>query len=170
MSRSVGIVQRAIRQVGGPVAEIPAFLCPGIFRITTRQAGQYEHKPRTVFRAEQQRFTTSAASESPVASLKSISTAALDKLPQQCAGCGAFSQLVDAEGPGFYTLTRGSMRNFLKSSGIRQLSVEDEIIKKALQKAGAAAQGLGLGDFSNPGMSTMMMSTVSLLTKVQPET
>ena len=166
MSRSTRIVQRVIKQVGGPVADLPVFLCPGVLRIATKGTTiRCDHRPRTAFRGDQRRFESSTAPESTItSSYPGESAVGLNKLPQQCAGCGAFSQLVDPEGAGFYTLSRGSVKTYLKNKSGIEDSKEDEILKKALEQAADLVPGLELSNFTNRGTRGHLLFTVHLLT------
>lgn len=154
MSRSVRIIHRVTRQLGGPVADIPTFLCPGILRYTAIQAREQSTRCgnhiTTVVGGGQRRGTASVAVGRQVGS-DAKRTVGLDKLPQQCAGCGAFSQTMDQDGAGFFTLTRGSVMNFLSTVAGKGVSEEDEVVRKALEGAGAVAEGLKVKDFVKPG-------------------
>jgi len=152
MWQSVRIIQRISRHAGGPVADIPTFLCPGILRIvSTTRIPPCKHQPKPAGRTSQRRFISSAASDNSPGKIQTSGIAGLNKLPQQCAGCGAFSQTVDQQGPGYFTLTRGSVKNYLSRTSGQRLSEEDRIVKKALEAAGPAGAGFKLGDFSSPG-------------------
>lgn len=154
MSQSVRIIQKAGRHFGGPVADIPAFLCPGILRIALqprRQSTPCEHQPKPPVRASQRRFISSITPDSPAGKAEPSRIPVLNKLPQQCAGCGAFTQTVDEKGAGYFTLTRGSVKNYLGSQTTSRLSEEEAIVKQALEAAGSAIESVKLGDFSAPG-------------------
>jgi hypothetical protein len=75
----------------------------------------------------------------------------LETLPQQCPGCGALSQTVDQDQPGFYTRSRKTVRNYLQKKSFSKDSEEDDIVRAALQNAGSHAETVSLGDFSSPG-------------------
>jgi hypothetical protein len=86
--------------------------------------------------------------------LPKVLTPLLESLPQQCAGCGALSQTVDKEAPGFYTPTRKSIRQYLGGSSSPKKSEEDEIVKAALENAGSAQTGMSLAHFRTPSKNT----------------
>lgn len=147
------------------MADLPVFLCPGVLRIATKGTTiRCDHRPRTAFRGDQRRFESSTALEtSTIEALPGASVAGLDKLPQQCAGCGTFSQLVDPEGPGFYTLSRGSVKTYLKNKSGIEGSGEDEIIKKAFEQAADIVPGLELSDFTKRGTKGHLLFAIHIL-------
>jgi hypothetical protein len=151
MSGSVRLARRIARQATIPVADLPTFLCPGILRITHLQPTQNSPKhARPLPRASQRRHATSISSNSPI-SLSAGPGPLLETLPQQCPGCGALSQTVDQDQPGFYTRSRKAVRNYLQKKSFPKSSEEDDIVKAALENAGSLAETISLGDFSSPG-------------------
>jgi hypothetical protein len=82
----------------------------------------------------------------------------LERLPQQCAGCGALSQTVAKEAPGFYTPTRKSIRQYLEGTSSSTKSTEDIIVKAALENAASIETGIQLDDFSAPGKNAIFLS------------
>jgi hypothetical protein len=153
--------RRIARQVAIPVADLPTFLCPGILRITHLQPSQRSLKlAQPLRRAPQRREITSNTSNGPI-SLSTGPGTLLESLPQQCPGCGALSQTVDQDQPGFYTRNRKAVRNYLQNKSFPKSSEEDDIVKAALENAGSLAETVSLGDFSSPGKrGDFQMSTV----------
>jgi hypothetical protein len=146
MSKSVRLAQKLTRHVGVPVAELPVFLCPGLLRAKQVKQLPYHSSPT----GSQRRLLTSITPtlhKDPLAD----SRLALRRLPQQCVGCGALSQNVDASDAGFYTLSRKSVRRYLDTATNLKASSEDAIVKAALQQAEAASSRFTLGDFARPG-------------------
>ncbi len=149
MSTSTRIARRAVRRLCLPVAEIPAFLCPGILR-TAYLPGRCLDRSRLRFLPASQRNLTSVAliDSKPAATRQKPY---LKKLPQQCAGCGALSQTVDSEGPGFYTLSRKSVKSFVEESSGPASRTEDQIVKAALETAGSEAANFDFRNVENLG-------------------
>lgn len=156
MSGSIRLAGKVVRQVGIPVADLPVFLCPGILRFPSPSTAPQpvEHRPHR-FRASQQRNITAFTSVPSAASPK-ILAPLLEKLPQQCPGCGALSQTADQEAPGFYTPTRKSIRIYLEGGSSSRNSAEDEIVKAALENAVSVETGINVGDFSVTGKNTSL--------------
>jgi hypothetical protein len=89
----------------------------------------------------------------------------LERLPQQCPGCGALSQTADKDSPGFYTPTRKSIRKYLEEgSHSSRKSAEDEIVKAALENAGSVETGISVGDFSAPSKRNSLRNRIFILT------
>ena len=55
---------------------------------------------------------------------KPVSPALLKQLPWSCPGCGAYTQLVEPDEAGYYSLTRKSVRSFLKAQRKREGAIE----------------------------------------------
>ncbi|KAK0107319.1 hypothetical protein ONS95_004013 [Cadophora gregata] len=149
MATSTRIARRVARQVVMPLAEIPTFLCPAILRTTSIPLRCTYRQSQSTSPASQRRSVSSIPTiqaQGPPKARKSP----LEELPQQCAGCGALSQTVDSEGPGYYTLTRKSVKTFVEGLSTQELSAEDEVVKAALERAGTEAASLNLGDLEAP--------------------
>lgn len=155
MSTSTRIARRAVRQIGTVVAEIPAFLCPGIPRTACQPVRCLDKSQRRFSPALQRRNITSVARDDPRPATTSR-VPYLERLPQQCAGCGALSQTVDSEGPGFYTLTRKSVKSFVGGTSSAGLRKEDEILKAALENAGSEAANLNFSNVESLGQNLEM--------------
>ncbi|KAH8687512.1 hypothetical protein BGZ60DRAFT_393772 [Tricladium varicosporioides] len=138
------ILRSFARQVREPVADLPIFLCPGLLQATHLRASQCcSTTSQPAFRIPQQRLISSTVSRS--GQKKTIQYA--ERLPAQCAGCGALSQTVLKDEPGFYTLTRRSVKEYMTSGG-RKTTEEDLVIQASLKNATATANNLNLGNFS----------------------
>ncbi|CZT44206.1 uncharacterized protein RSE6_04344 [Rhynchosporium secalis] len=150
MAASTRIAQKVVRQVRISLADIPTFLCPAILRTTSTPLGcVYKARQQSSTGASQRRNVTSIARD-PAKILQPPRRSSIEKLPKQCAGCGALSQTVDTEGAGFYTLTRKSVRGFTEGVTTPGLSPEDKVVKAALERAGVEAASLNLGGLDAP--------------------
>ena len=126
------MVRRVSSQTHMPVVDLPAFLCPAWTR------GQRQSSSR-----QRQLHSTSATTPLPASVLSKSLTpgkcfspqAAIINLPQQCPGCGAFSQILAKNEPGFYSLKRRSVNDFLKGIPESEMSEEDALVKNSLYAA-----------------------------------
>jgi genetic interactor of prohibitins 3, mitochondrial len=168
MSKGVRLAGRVVRQCGVPVADLPVFLCPGLLRFPSVQPNRRPQESRRTPYQAQQIHITSIASKSS-GTLPAVLAPLLERLPQQCAGCGALSQTVDKEAPGFYTPTRKSIRQYLEGTPSSMKSAEDEIVKAALENAVSIETGINLGDFTAFSKHTNFCELNLLLTFVQPK-
>lgn len=152
-TRSVRIAQRLTRQSHIPIADLPAFLCPGILRTAHIQPSKCPPKQRQ-FHSQYPRFTNSTVLDADTPEpVQPSSGLEQQYLPSQCAGCGALSQSIVKDEPGFYTITRRSVKEYIAGAAPQE-SAEDAIVKAALENAGEAAAGLGdLRNLSKPGES-----------------
>jgi len=151
MSGSLRLAGRVVRKAGTPVADLPIFLCPRILRYPTSQA---QEARQNRFQVAQRRHSTSVTS-TPVAASPKVLAPLLEKLPQQCPGCGALSQTADRNAPGFFTPTRQSIRRYLEGGSSSRKSAEDEIVKVALENAASVETGIVVGDTSVPSMQSL---------------
>ncbi|KAH7407549.1 hypothetical protein BKA64DRAFT_597234 [Cadophora sp. MPI-SDFR-AT-0126] len=149
MATSIRIVRRVVRQVGIPLVDIPTFLCPAILRTPSIPSQCNQRPSNSTPPASQRRHISSTAPKVPPKP-QGTGKPSLQKLPQQCAGCGALSQTVDSDGHGFYTLTRKSVKTFVEGASAQGLSAEDEIVRSALERAGPEAARLNLGTLEAP--------------------
>lgn len=141
LSNSGRLALRLSRQAEFAIAEIPTFLCPLLAR-SLYPSKLIHNQPRKSVRI-QRRFVQSQAEvevEDDVQDISentSIASAqALTKLPSQCAGCGASSQTTIEDEPGFYSLTRRSVKEYLGTSYSakrKKASAEDEVVKNTLE-------------------------------------
>lgn len=152
-TRSARLAQRFTRQFPIPTADLPAFLCPGILQIAHLQTSKCAPKLR-VFHSQPPRFIDSPALD--VSKVEPSVDLAHKHLPFQCAGCGALSQTVIQDEPGFYTPTRRSVKDYLGTTAPRE-SAEDAIVRAALENAGEVE--LNLGDVSKPSSKSKFSKT-----------
>jgi genetic interactor of prohibitins 3, mitochondrial len=118
------------------IVELPVFLCPALARPAVRKT-QFQSQYTLSNYASQQsarQFQTVSHSLPKESHKKSIQNSI--RLPRQCAGCGAFSQTSDNGEPGFYSLSRRSVKEFLvpapESENAKRLS-EREIVQASLR-------------------------------------
>lgn len=153
MSGSLRLAGRVLRQVETPVADLPVFLCPGILRFPSLPTLRTQERLPHRFQVSHQRHITSVTSI-PTTDSPKILAPLLEKLPQQCPGCGALSQTADQVAPGFYTPTRRSIRQYLEGGSSSRRFAEDEIFKAALENAASIEPGMSVGGFSIPSKQT----------------
>lgn len=140
------------RQASIPAADIPAFLCPGLLSIPRGQPSKFCCRTSRLASHQTRRFLNSATPNiSVTAPVKQQALLAHASLPKQCSGCGALSQTVLENEPGYYKVTRKSVREWIEAG---RESPEDAIVKAALENAGELASSLDLGSFSKPSMFT----------------
>ncbi|KUJ18246.1 uncharacterized protein LY89DRAFT_614876 [Mollisia scopiformis] len=149
MSKTVRLAAKLVKQVGTPVAELPAFLCPGLLRTAQSKILQSHSKSLGSPLISQRRCIASITHTSTQASAAD-SRIALRRLPQQCIGCGALSQTVNETGAGFYTLSRKSVKRYLEVSSDHKDSAEDQIVRAALSRADVSSPEINLGGFVKP--------------------
>ena len=133
----VRVARRTSRQIELPVAVLPVFLCPGIVNSgpaprSTRCSLSRRHLYTTEASRggiELKTISDTIISRSLASTLKPT---LLTKLPLQCSGCGAFSQTAEPEQPGFYTLTRKSIKEHLEGHTSMKRAKEGGIFKNAL--------------------------------------
>ena len=121
------------------VVELPVFLCPTFARPAFRK--RQFHSQYTLPSCASQRPARlfHSVSHSLPKETRHESTKDLIRLPRQCAGCGAFSQTTENGEPGFYSLSRRSVKEFLapasESENTKRRS-EMKIIEAALGNLG----------------------------------
>ena len=149
------IAHRAAREVELSLVDLPAFLCPGLVRICRSQPLSFQRRklhssPEQTISHSSSLFLSSSGTIRPPRILASNG-----RLPPQCAGCGALSQTVDADEPGFFNLKRRSVKEYLAGKPDEGQSSEDAILEKALKKAAETNPKLldQLG-FGTPGSTT----------------
>lgn len=157
MATRTNIARGLVEKVGISVADIPTFLCPGILRVSRPIRHLHTQRPR-FSTASQRRDTRSITSSSPASppTIPKAPTArphatSVRRLPQQCSGCGALSQTVDKEGPGYFSLKRRAVKEYLEDSPSTGSSSEGRILKEALERASSEGIDLDLGDVEKPG-------------------
>ncbi|KAH8811811.1 hypothetical protein F5884DRAFT_700589 [Xylogone sp. PMI_703] len=147
--RSARIINRTTRYLE-PVAELPIFLCPGLLRSTPRPQQRAEHHllrnnhefPRRKFHVS---IPIQEDTHNAPDSLKTRT------LPEQCAGCGALSQTVHKEEPGYFSLNRKSVKEYLGLLPVSRIAKEEALIQKRLEDVDKElAQSLG---FNKPAQT-----------------
>jgi hypothetical protein len=138
-----------------PIAEIPAFLCPGLLNTTNLSARNthWKHSQVSSPRPSQRFLTTQTEDSSGARTPDQIGADARyeyfahSTLPKACPGCGALSQSVLQDEPGYYNITRKSVRKYVSgTAGTGEAAaVEEEIIRNALANAGNIVAGLHFG-------------------------
>lgn len=120
------------------IIEIPSFLCPALLRPTSthRIRPLYSYgTSRSVFKPSQRRLLHSEECTKPYKDNHSP-LSGITRLPQQCGGCGALSQITEAGEPGFYSLSRRSVKEYLGNAAgekaTRKLS-EDKVFEASIQ-------------------------------------
>lgn len=128
------------------VVEVPLFLCP-ILAKTPRQRRQFrsQYPLRNYISHQPARLFDSVSHILPRESLHELVSKPI-RLPQQCSGCGAFSQISENGEPGFYSLSRRSVKEFLMPSS-------SENVKKVLEKEIIEASLRNLGDEASKTLS-----------------
>ncbi len=138
---SMGWVQSttAIRVDMLRVLELPLFLCPALARPALRKRPFQLPYLLPSYRSQQSaRLSHSVSHQLPKESRRGWVRDSI-RLPQQCAGCGAFSQTSDSGEPGFYSLSRKTVREFLAPAsalGNAKRLPEREIIEASLRNLG----------------------------------
>ncbi|KIN02513.1 hypothetical protein OIDMADRAFT_159973 [Oidiodendron maius Zn] len=127
------LVRRAGHPFRTPVAELPLFLCPGWIGASRAQF----HYQQSYTTSTQTLHLTSTPTRLPQFTKLQPSDLLLTKLPPQCSGCGALSQVVDKDEAGYYNLKRRSVSEYLRGKSALRRSEEDAIIEKSLQAAAA---------------------------------
>ncbi|APA16297.1 hypothetical protein sscle_16g110670 [Sclerotinia sclerotiorum 1980 UF-70] len=139
LSTSGRLALRLSRQAECAVAEVPTFLCPLLAR--GLQLSKLVHnQPRKNVQLQRRYVQSQAQPQAQVPEIaESTSDApaqALPKLPSQCAGCGALSQTTVEDEAGYFSLTRRSIKEYLRTPSMAKnakVTAEDEIVKRALE-------------------------------------
>ena len=116
-----------------PRAPVPVFLCP----ILASYSGPVHSTRRRDVRIQKRQLHVETAA--PVHELSTPSQ--LLELPRSCPGCGAFTQIVSPDQPGFYSTNRKSVKAFIARHGQalgRGQSGESETFQRVLGFADAA--------------------------------
>jgi len=118
--------------------ELPGFLCPaflGIKPISRIPTIRSQMALRKLTQPSRRRLLHHD-SQSILSQVQQGSPYGFARLPQQCAGCGSLSQTVEENEPGFYTLSRRSVKEYIGDivhiKASRSLS-EDQIVEASLQ-------------------------------------
>ena len=133
-SGGVRLACRAVRQVEVPFVDLPAFLCPGLLR-TTRSESSRCHQRQLHSTPERPSLFQQDFLNTP-SSLESLRVVApVNKLPHQCSGCGALTQTLDKDEPGFFDLKRKSVKQYLMGIPGATESKEDVVFRESIQRA-----------------------------------
>lgn len=117
-----------------PGLDIPVFLCPGLSKLVQDQVpyGQQRKLHSTLEETALLRPNLSVTS-APTKRLRGA--ASVNRLPQQCSGCGALSQTIEADEPGYFELRRRSVKQYLSGTSEALSSEEDHIVDQAIRRA-----------------------------------
>ena len=132
-SGGIKLARRLARQIDIPVAVLPAFLCPGILKTAPapRSKRYCQHRHLHSTEASQKREVDFLTSHH----LTSVLEPTLSpKLPVQCPGCGALSQVVEKDEPGFYTLSRRSVKGYFHGSAVAENDKEWKIFANSMSE------------------------------------
>jgi genetic interactor of prohibitins 3, mitochondrial len=137
-ARGVRIARRTRCHINVAVADLPMFLCPAWIGIIRRQ-----HQRQQLYSTSAQTHLTASRPSQVPHAIKPPNQASLpNRLPPQCAGCGALSQTIDKYSAGYYNLKRRSVNEYLKGEATPRRSEEDAIVEKSLQAAADVAPGV----------------------------
>ena len=146
---------------------VPVFLCPILqtSRVVGADSVRYVYKPTT----QRRRVHIETATASPRQILPT--TTLPNGLPWLCPGCGALTQTVNAQNPGFYSPTRKSVKAFMKEHGkiaVNHTAKEDQAFERVVNSAKASVlHTLGLDDVpENAAVPQALHSTTDIPTPV----
>ena len=88
----------------------------------------------------------------------------LSRLPYNCTGCGAFTQLQDPKSPGFYSFTRRPIRSYLAHQGNASSKAQEATLFRASLSdiALSRSHDLGIEEATN-GAEASFPTILSLL-------
>ncbi|RKF57455.1 putative p-loop containing nucleoside triphosphate hydrolase [Golovinomyces cichoracearum] len=109
------------------------FFCPRLVRILSLKNSRC---PQRFLCSSRHRLQGDSTSISPPSrDTPEFNIWALGKLPRQCPGCGAPSQIINKQGPGFYDLRRHAIRKYLGLTKSNSKRDYQDIVRIALQKS-----------------------------------
>lgn len=124
---------RKISLLKTPSSLVPLFLCPSLGSCAniSHDLGRLLSRPRRHHLHVNGTATPSHGFATPLQLLS---------LPRSCPGCGAFSQIVSPEQPGFYGTNRKSVKAFIGRDGQRPSKGygESKIFEHVLEAADAS--------------------------------
>jgi hypothetical protein len=172
----IKLVRRVASRVDLPEAILPVFLCPVVLNLAPRSPNQYRRHLHTN-EAPQAKRDAKLSTSRPLASV--FEPTLTSKLPVQCPGCGALSQIAEKDDPGFYTLNRRSLQDYFQRIPETKSARERDIFKKsvsaldALQDVTEESKGF-IGQLSSAfaessGMSRMDMSVHFINCFIEPQ-
>lgn len=92
-------------------SSVPLFLCPILARVDARILASQRRVHGSVRKARKYNQHTQRATAASPSALQFLS------LPQSCPGCGAYTQTIKANEPGFYSINRKSVKLFVNRKG-----------------------------------------------------
>jgi hypothetical protein len=157
-SATVRCVRNSLRR-HPDLLDIPTFLCPALLRpasgtLLSREL-RFQRTNRSTLSKAQTRavhIEPAARSETDTAHGNDVSTATpATRLPPQCTGCGALSQTVYKDEPGFYSVGRKAVKLYLNGDQASKRKEEEDLVQAALQGVDAKlAESLGNITSSTP--------------------
>jgi hypothetical protein len=131
------LARRVARQVETPLLDLPVFLCPALSPSPLNLSLQVPQR-RLVHSAAEQ-ISSIPQNDTNIQQMRNELREAslIKKLPPQCSGCGALSQTVDKNEPGFFDLVRQrkSVKKYLAGTTEATKSMEDRIFEQAIEQA-----------------------------------
>ena len=125
------LVRGIVRQAESPLVELPAFLCPALLGVARSHNSPHYHQRRSLHSSPE--FSKGPSTSAPV--LPEPTKLLGARLPLQCAGCGALSQIVNKDEPGFYNLKRRTVKEYVSGKAPDVETEEDRIIQQSLENA-----------------------------------
>jgi hypothetical protein len=134
--------------------EIPTFLCPALLK------PRYyfpRHSSLSKWKSSDPAVRLRKRSLHSIARTKEANHGSIQKvlqLPQQCAGCGALSQTFNSQEPGFYSLSRRSVKAYLTGeyeAGVGTRSSDSPVVEEALRKVDSEVLRTLKLDMPHPG-------------------
>lgn len=130
-----GLLRRAILQLEAtPTAELPAFLCPGLLTFSPSRTNKYL-QPRRFHSTPKHNECLPPVASNTATFLKPSKILPVNKLPLQCSGCGALTQTLDKDEPGFFDLKRKSVKQYLVGTSEAGPSKEAEVFEQSIKLA-----------------------------------
>ncbi|KAI0181939.1 hypothetical protein GGR52DRAFT_526850 [Hypoxylon sp. FL1284] len=124
--------------------ELPLFLCPSVNLARRHQrlgaVASSSPVPPSRWRAQHRCLhveadaTTTTTAPVPPLTIGNVEPYPVERLPKQCHGCGAFSQTITPNQPGYFGLDRKAVRNYLRPQATGRSRHEDDVYKSALER------------------------------------
>ena len=131
------LARRALSQIGAPHIDLPAFLCPGLITYPrnrlTYTISLHQRKLHTI--RNETSFSPPKPAENSTRTTATGSPSLLSRLPPQCSGCGALTQTIDKDEPGYFDVNRKSIKQFLAGTSHDYASQSDKVVEQAIQRA-----------------------------------
>ncbi|EFQ30059.1 hypothetical protein CGRA01v4_01046 [Colletotrichum graminicola] len=126
------------------LGEVPVYLCPSLGATSGRPsfapAKAHRKLPYRQRRCVHIEANATAEAPSSLPTTESTKKLPIRKLPFQCSGCGALTQMTHAGQAGYYDLSRKSVKEFLKPASEndagKELREEDKVVDEALKNLG----------------------------------